>query len=341
MKRNWVNLLLKRSEVFTLLFIGLYFGLVFLINPLFTNLETVIRILFNGATLSLVTLGVSMVMITKNIDVSVGSLLGLAATLGGAVMNATHSLPLVFITTIGAGVLGGIVNGIGVAYWGVTSIVMTLGTMAVFRGLLITYTGGKWIQTIPEFYMNLPQIKFLGIYFVVWIVIVTVLVLWFLTVKTRFGKYFYAVGNHYEGAKLQGIAVRRVIVLAYAFCGLLTGSAALIYIAQIGAVPNMAGVGLETQAIAAAVIGGISLNGGKGSMTGALLGSILLQTVNYSLGYLKVPGYWNNAISGFMLLSIIVGSSLLQQYMTNDARKAGCRPNKTMLLRRHHHENIP
>lgn len=321
MRKNWLNLFFKKAEILTLLFISIYFLLVYLINPNFTNLDTLIRILFNGSTLCLVTLGVSIVIITKNIDVSVGSLLGLAATLGGAAINNTNSIPLMVLITIGTGVLGGFLNGVGVAYWGVSSIIMTLGTMAVFRGLLITYTGGKWIQTIPEFYMNLSRINLLGVNLIIWIVIVMTLVLWLLSVKTRFGRYFYAVGNNYEGAKLQGIAVRPIVVLAYSFGGLLTGIAALVYISQIGAVPNMAGIGLETQAIAAAVIGGISLNGGKGSIIGALLGGILLQTINYSLVYLKVPGYWNNAISGFMLLSIIIASSLFQQYMIGNNRK--------------------
>ncbi len=322
MKNNWINALFKKSEVLTLIFIGLYFLLIFLINRSFTNLDTLIRILFNGSTLCLVTLGVSMVIITKNIDVSVGSLLGLAATFGGAVINVTGSIPLLLLTTIGTGILGGLFNGIGVAYFGVTSIIMTLGTMAVFRGLLVTFTGGKWIQTIPDFYMKLSHHTIFGLNLMIWIVIIVAAILWVIMCKTHFGRYFYAVGDNCAGANLQGIPVKTFIVMSYVICGLLTGIAASIYISQMGAVPNTTGLGLETQAIAAAVIGGISLNGGKGNIIGALLGGILLQTINYSLIYLKVPGYWNNAISGFMLLAIIVASSLVQQNASRNKKKA-------------------
>jgi len=269
-----------------------------------------------------ITIGISAVIITKNIDVSVGSLMGLSATVGGTVLNQTNNATLAVISAIVVGVLGGIFNGIGVAYLGVTAIIMTLGTMAIFRGLLIIFTGGAWIQNVPEFFTNFSRMKFLGLDLSIYIFFIVLIALWWFFAKTKIGRYFYAVGNNIEGAKLQGISVKPTVVFSFAISGLMAGIAAVFYISQIGAVPNQAGNGLETQAIAAAVIGGISLTGGKGNVIGAFLGAVLLQTINYSLVYLKVPGYWNNAISGFLLLFIIVFSTLLQKYIKREREKA-------------------
>lgn len=311
---RWLSLVLRRPAILVFLVMLVYTGLIGAINPAFFSLDTVFRIVFNGVVLALVTTGISVVIITRNIDVSVGSLLGLAATLGGAVLNATNSALQAIAVSLVVGVAGGVFNGVGVAYLGVSPIIMTLGAMAVYRGLLIMYTGGQWIQTVPEFYVNFSRAKFLGLNASIWLVIVFLAAVSVLLSRTRLGRYFYAVGNNAQGANLQGISVRPVTVAAYAMCGFLAGVASLVYVSQIGAVPNMAGDGLETQAIAAAVIGGVSLSGGKGDVVGAALGAILLQTISYSLVYLKVPGYWNNAISGTMLLSVIVFSSVMNHW---------------------------
>lgn len=316
-----MNLFVKRQEIFTLLIIFVYFFSISAVNQDFFQIDTLIRILFNGTMLFVMTMGISAVIITKNIDVSIGSLMGLAATIGGTVLNQTGNAFLGIGAALLVGLAGGIFNGIGVAYLGVTAIIMTLGTMAIFRGLLIMFTGGKWIQNVPSFFTDFSKVRFLGIQGSIWIVIIVLVALWLFFSKTTKGRYFYAVGNNNEGARMQGINVKLITVSAFAISGLMAGLAGVLYIAQIGAVPNLAGNGMETQAIAAAVIGGVSLTGGSGNYLGALLGAILLQTINYSLVYLKVPGYWNNAISGFLLLAIIVVASLIQKYMKREREK--------------------
>lgn len=320
--KNWITVITKRYEMVILALLVVYFLIISAINPSFFSGNTVVRIAYNAAQLILVTLGVSIVIITRNIDVSVGSLVGLAATLGGAAVNATMSTPMLLLVTLCTGLIGGLVNGIGIAYFGVSSIIMTLGTMAIFRGLLIMYTGGRWIQTIPAFYIQGSRAPFLGLPLPIWISLAVLVILYFVFSRVRFGRLFYAVGNNAEGANLQGMPVKKILVMAYVICGLLAGGAAAIYIGQLGAVPNTVGIGLETQAIAAAVIGGVSLAGGKGTVIGAFIGALLMQTVNYSLVFLKVPGYWNDAISGFMLLAIIVFSALFSKYVQRQKESA-------------------
>jgi AI-2 transport system permease protein len=322
MKKRLTNLILKRPEVLTITIIILYFLVMGVINPAFLALDTLVRILFNGTMLFLITMGIAGVLVTKNIDASVGSLLGLAATFGATyLLTPNPSIVVFLIITLGTGLAGGLFNGLGVAYGGVPSIIMTLGTMAMFRGILTLYTGGSWIDTVPEWYLNFSRAKFLGLFFPIWVMLLFLVVLWFFYTKIKWGRYLYATGNSSEGSRLQGVPVKAVVLSAFAVSGLFAGMGALIFISQIGTIPTQAGIGLEIQAIAAAVIGGISLMGGTGNIQGAALGAMLLETIKYSLVYFKVPGYWNDVISGFLLLSIVVLTSRIQILLRREKEK--------------------
>jgi AI-2 transport system permease protein len=322
MKRKLTNLILKRPEVLTITIILIYFLGTGLINPAFLALDTLVRILFNGAMLFLVTMGIAGVLITRNIDASVGSLLGLAATFGATyLLTPNPSIVVFLLITLGTGLAGGVFNGIGIAYAGVPSIIMTLGTMAMFRGILTLYTGGSWIDTVPEWYLNFSRTEVLGLFYPIWLMLIFLVILWFFYNKVTWGRYLYATGNSTEGARLQGVPVKKVILSAFAISGLFSGFGALIFISQIGTIPTQAGIGMEIQAIAAAVIGGISLMGGAGNIQGAALGAMLLETIKYSLVYFKVPGYWNNVISGFLLLLIVVLTSRIQIFLRREKER--------------------
>jgi AI-2 transport system permease protein len=322
MKQKLINLILRRPELLTVVIIVLYYLGIGIVNPQFIAMDTFVRILYNGTMLILVTAGVSAVIITKNIDASIGSLLGLAATFGGSYLNtADPSLFIFIMITVGTGLLGGLFNGVGVAYCGVPSIIMTLGTLALFRGLLALYTGGSWIDTVPEWFLNFSRIPVLGLYYPTWITLILLGVLILFFGRFRWGRYIYATGNSLDGSLLQGIPVKRTVLLAFSLSGVMTGIAALIFTSQIGTIPTQAGVGMEIKAIAAAVIGGISLMGGTGSIVGAALGAVLLETISYSLVFFRVPGYWNNFISGFLLLVIVVANSRIEIYLRNEKER--------------------
>ncbi len=322
MKKTLINLIQKKPELLTITIIISYFCGMGIINPAFLAVDTLMRILFNGTILLIVTMGIAGVLITRNIDASVGSLLGLAATFGGTyLLTPNPSVGTFLIITLGTGLLGGLFNGIGVAYGGVPSIIMTLGTMAMFRGILTLYTGGSWIDTVPEWYLNFSRTKTLGLYHPIWVSLLSLILLWLFYTKFRWGRYLYATGSNEEGARLQGVPVKLVILSAFALSGLFSGVGALIFISQIGTIPTQVGIGLEIQAIAAAVIGGISLMGGSGHIQGAALGALLLETIKYSLVYFKVPGYWNNVISGFLLLLIVVMTSRIQILLAKEKER--------------------
>jgi AI-2 transport system permease protein len=322
MKQRLTNLILKKPEFLTIAIIALYFLCMGMINPRFIAVDTFVRILYNGTMLILVTAGVSSVIITKNIDVSVGSLLGLSATFGASYLNSADPSLLIFVLiTLGTGVLGGLFNGIGVAYGGVPSIIMTLGTLALFRGLLALYTGGSWIDTVPEWFLNFSRVPVLGLYYPTWITLMLLAALILFFTRFKWGRYIYATGNSLDGAILQGIPVKKTVLLGFGLSGVMTGTAALVFISQIGTIPTQAGFGMETKAIAAAVIGGISLMGGTGNIIGAALGALLLETISYSLVFFRLPGFWNNFISGFLLLIIVVATSRIQIYLRNEKER--------------------
>jgi AI-2 transport system permease protein len=322
MKQKLTNLILKKPEFLTIAIIVLYFLCMGMINPRFIAVDTFVRILYNGTMLILVTAGVSSVIITKNIDVSVGSLLGLSATFGASYLNSADPSLLIFVLiTLGTGVVGGLFNGIGVAYGGVPSIIMTLGTLALFRGLLALYTGGSWIDTVPEWFLNFSRVPVLGLYYPTWITLMLLAALVLFFNRFKWGRFIYATGNSLDGAILQGIPVKKTVLLGFGLSGIMTGTAALVFISQIGTIPTQAGFGMETKAIAAAVIGGISLMGGTGNIIGAALGALLLETISYSLVFFRVPGFWNNFISGFLLLIIVVATSRIQIYLRNEKER--------------------
>ncbi len=322
MKRQLTNLILKQPEVLTITIIVVYFLGMGAMNPAFLALDTFIRILFNGTMLFLVTMGIAGVLITRNIDASVGSLLGLSATFGATyLLTPNPSISVFLFITLGTGVLGGLFNGIGVAYGGVPSIIMTLGTLAMFRGILTLYTGGSWIDTVPEWYLNFSRTKVLGLFYPIWLMLIFLGILWLFYNKCVWGRFLYATGNSMEGARLQGVPVKKVVLSAFVISGFFSGVGALIFISQIGTIPTQAGIGMEIQAIAAAVIGGISLMGGVGNIQGAALGALLLETIKYSLVYFKVPGYWNNVISGFLLLFIVVLTSRIQIFLRREKER--------------------
>ena len=256
--------------------------------------------------------------------------MGLSAAVCGVLLTSGYNAWIVILAVLLVGTIVGFVNGIGVAYFKVPSIIMTLGMLGIIRGIMLLYTEGMWIQDIPNFYKKLSGLKMLGISLPVWVTIALLLIAHFYLTRTKFGRYFYAVGDNEQGARSVGLPVEKVKVLAFVFSGISASIAGLVFVMNIGFVPNVTGSGMELQVIAAAVLGGVSLTGGLGSVIGAGLGAIFFTVINSSLVYLKIPAYWNDAISGLLLLLIVVGDSKFQKYLIYHSFRMKKRMNKNM-----------
>ena len=319
--KNLLVRLAKAREVTVIIFIVFLFLFVGTVNPIFVQQSNIALTLQNSVMYILLAMGISFVLITKEIDVSIGATLGLSAAVGATMLRDGKSLGMVIFSAVLVGVVVGLFNGFGVVKLKIPSIVMTLGTNGLIRGLMILYTKGAWIENLPDFFKKASQGKILGIngYLLMTLILMVILSAYIKFAKK--GKYFAAIGDNAEGANLIGIQVNFYKILAFVIAGVFASLAGLVYTSQVGFVANVAGSGLEMVTIAAAVLGGVSLNGGIGTVFGAALGALLMTSINSALVFLKIPAFWNNTISGLLLVIIVTSDALINRYLKKKAKQ--------------------
>lgn len=309
--------ILKRRELLVLALLAAMILSVSAVNPAVLRPITLINIVNSSLFLILISIGQMFVVLTRGIDVSVGAIAGLSAVIFGMALNAGLPLPVAMLCALLTGLACGCVNAAGVVFVGVPPIIMTLGTLGAFRGLMRVLTGGSWIESIPQSIKTLAVTRYLSVPLMVWAVIALVILAAILLSRIKSVRNFYAVGDNREGAYLLGINVQMTQFTAYALAGLFSGAAAIVFTGQIGFVPMQTGSGQELKAIAAVVLGGVSLMGGTGSIWSAVIGAIFLTAVDSMMIFLKVPGSWNNAVAGCVLLAIVVFDYLIRRAVRN------------------------
>ena len=309
--------ILKSREFLVLVLLVAMILAVATVNKAVLRPMTLINIVNSSLFLMLLAIGQMFVVLTRGIDVSVGAIAGLAAVIFGFALNAGIPLPLSMILALLTGLAGGMVNGVGVAWVGIPPIIMTLGTLGAYRGLMRVLTGGSWIESIPQNIKSFAVTRYLSVPLMVWAMVVVVIVVALLLWKLKPARYFYAVGDNYDGAYLLGINVKMTRFWAFALSGFFAGAAAIVFVGQIGFVPMQTGNGQELKAIAAVVLGGVSLMGGTGSIWSAVIGALFLTAVDSMMIFLEVPGSWNNAVAGFVLLAVVVFDFLIRRAVRN------------------------
>jgi len=302
---NW-RIIFRRREILVLTILIILIVVIGLINPSFLQKKSLLSVVNSSLILILISLGETFVILTRGIDVSVGASLGISAVILGTVLTNGGSLPLAIMAAIVTGIIAGTINGIGVAYLKIPPIIMTLGTLGVYRGLMRVITEGSWIENIPQNIKSLASLEFLGIRVLIIFTFVLVLIVAVITDRIRQSRYFYAVGDNEEGAYILGVPVRMTIFISYVIAGFFAGLASIVFVAQIAFVPMQAGQGLELRAIAACVLGGVALSGGVGSPYASLLGGLFLTVIDSVMVYLKVEAHWNNAVAGSILLLVVL-----------------------------------
>lgn len=296
----------QNREVSVVIIIAFLFLGMGLINESYTSLRTVSQIFNSSLILILVAIGSAFVIITKGIDVSVGSILGLSAITLGILLNSGTPLPAAILLTLIVGVLAGAFNGLLITLLGIPPIVATLGTLGLYRGTALIITSGSWIETLPASIKRLASVYYFGITLYGWITLAVLVSTYLFLKHTSWGRYFYATGSNVDGARLIGIPTRLVSFSAYTINGFLAATAGIVFTSQIGFIPTQAGTGLELRAIGACVIGGVSLLGGAGSGLGAMLGAFFLTAIDSALVFLRFPAYWNDIIVGSILLAVLI-----------------------------------
>ena len=315
--------IVKQRETVSILFILGLFLLVGIMNPKFIELSNIFQIINNSAVYGIVAIGMSFVLFTGEIDVSIGATVGLVAAVTGKLLNGNSNIPTVFIVSIILGITIGTLNAIGVVVFKIPSIIMTLGMMGIIRGIQYIYTNGQWLQDFPNEFLKLSQLKISGTISYIFISAFMIsLMLHLFTKKTMVGKSFKAVGDNLEGARLIGISVSRIKFLSYLICGVFAAIGGILYASRIGFVTPIDGTGYEMTAIAACVIGGIALEGGQGTTFGALIGSLLMTSISSILVFLNFPSTFNNTITGGILIAIVVFGAISNERMSEKLRKA-------------------
>ena len=312
--------LLKNRELSAFLAIVVLFAGLVTLNPAYFSLQTLGMIFASSQILCLLALGATLVMLTRNIDVSVGSTVGLSAIAVGVALNSGYGLMTAIAFALAIGALAGAFNGLLVVGLRIPAIVATLGTLGLYRGVMLLWTGGKWIEGLPNSLKALSEPAFIGISPLGWLVLALLLVGGGILSRTAVGRDFYAVGDNLAAARQLGVAVNRTRMLAFTLNGMLAACAGIVFAAQIGFVPNQTGSGLEMKAIAACVLGGISLLGGTGTLLGAFLGAFFLTQIDTVLVLFRLPAWWNDFIAGLVLLGVLVLDGRLRQALARHQR---------------------
>lgn len=279
-------------------------------NPRFLTTQSVKDLLLNATIVMILATGQAVVLITRNVDLSVGSILGLSGFLTGTLFATFPGIPivLVFLAGVATGVILGAVNGLLVTSAGVPALVITLGTLYIYRGLNNAWAGGKeyFSGDRPDAFGNLSVDTIFGFPIITLIALAVLAVVAVVLAATRGGRDLYAIGSDPDAAKLFGIPIKRRVVTAFVLNGALAGLAGVLYASRFSSVGATTGTGLELDVIAAAVVGGVAIFGGSGTVVGAAIGALLLTTITSSLTALRVDKFWQQAVVGALILSAII-----------------------------------
>ena len=308
---RWFNTVVRSREMSILLVLVVVVTAATIKTPSFLFSANSWRdLLLTPSILLLLAAGQAVVIITRNVDLSVGSVLAFTAYLTGRLFIDHPGIPIVAVALIGllAGALLGLVNGLLVAIGKVPALVITLGTMYIYRGIVLTWAGSDRINAsdLPESFLKLGTQTILSIPVLFLVAAVVVCIVGYYLHSHRGGRELYAIGSDPDAAVLYGLKVRRRVLSAFVLSGALAGLAGVVYTARYGTVSSGAGTGIELEAVAAVVIGGVAIFGGSGTVWGAAIGAMLLVTIDRALPILGIPDFWQRAVVGGLILSAIV-----------------------------------
>jgi rhamnose transport system permease protein len=293
-------------------------------SPNFLSPQSLRDLMLGAAILVVLAVGQTVVIISRNIDLSVGAVLGLVAFATGKLLSSAPGTPTVVAVLVGVGLgaVCGVVNGVLVAAARVPALVITLGTLYAFRGIDHSWARGEQINAsdMPRSFLDLGTWTVLGVPVLALIALAVMLAVGFYLRNYRSGRELYAIGSEPAAARLSGIPVGRRVFTSFVVCGALAGLAGVLYAARFGTIDATVGTGIELQVVAAAVVGGVAIFGGSGSVYGAALGALLLTTIGSSLAVLRINPFWQQAVVGGLILAAIGLDRLLAVRAANRLR---------------------
>jgi rhamnose transport system permease protein len=323
-----VELFVKFREAGIVLIIVVLIALVSLRNPAFLTADNFRDILLNISILVIVALAQAMIIITRGIDLSVSSMIGLTAMMVAFTIAAFPGLPplLALLLGMALGSALGSLNGLIIAGGGVPPIIATLGTLSIYRGLIFLYSGTKATinaSELPPSFRQLAKGTPLGAPNLILFAIVVAVAVYYFLRFTRTGRDIYTVGSNPDAARFAGIRTQRIIFLVYVISGLLCGLAGVLWVSRFESAQTNTALGFELQTVAAPVVGGVNIFGGSGSVLGVILGALLLGIINNALTLVQISPFWQLAAQGLLiLLAVVVDSAISRRMRRITARKS-------------------
>jgi rhamnose transport system permease protein len=323
--RRLVDFVLRARTFGIIAVLALVVLITSIIEPRFIGGSNIRFILSNTTLYALVAIGETLVVLTRNVDLSVGSVVGLSAYVSANQFQAHHGISIVVVVLVGlgVGVACGLVTGAITAVGRVPSLVVTLAMLYIIRGVDTIIVGSKQVvaNSLPSGFINIFHDTVLGIPDLAWATAIAVAIAAYYLRWYRSGRDLYAIGSDPAAARLAGIPIAKRVFAAFVISGAIAGLGGVVWAMQYNTVDVNAGQGLELQVIAAVVVGGVAIFGGSGSVVGAALGALLLQTISSSLNVLGVPSLWTEAIAGFLLLVAITIDRGIQLRLTAALRR--------------------
>ena len=320
---------LRRREIPVAAALAVLVLVTYAANPLFLSPQGVKDLLLNATIMIILAVGQSMVIITRNVDLSVGSILGLVAFLTGSLFAQVDGIPIpvVFLAGILLGGLLGAINGLLVTVAHVPALVVTLGTLYVYRGINNAWAGGTqyFAGDRPDAFGALAVDTVLGFPVITLLALAVVVIIAVYLSGARAGRDLYAIGSDPDAAGLFGIPVTRRVMLAFVANGLLAGLAGVLYAARFNSVGATTGTGMELDVVAAAVVGGVAIFGGSGTVAGAAIGAVLLTTITSALTAVRVDKFWQQAVVGILIIAAILIDRIASARTTRKLRLSEAR----------------
>lgn len=276
------------------------------VSPAFMTLSNITNVFTQVSTNAIIAVGMTFVILTGGIDLSVGSTVAISGAFAASIIKSTNN---VFLAVLAAGIVGiviGLINGLLISKGKLQAFIATLATMTIFRGATLVFTNGTPISKLPENFVNIGNGKLGFIPIPVIITVIVLVIAIYVLTQTRFGRYLYALGGNEDSARLSGINTTKIKTLVYVISGFASSIAGVIIASRIGSASPNAGTGFELDAIAAVVIGGTSLAGGEGRITGTLIGALIIGVLNNGLNLMNVSPFYQSIVKGLVILIAVL-----------------------------------
>ncbi len=314
-KTTWTKTktVLKTQELLVSLFILGVFIVMTILSPKFLTKANMHALLLSVSQNFIVAIGMTLLLISGGFDLSVGSVLGFGGVITGIFLNS--GIPIVFSIIMGlaACMFFGWINGLFIVKMEINPLITTLGMLSVVRGIIFIFTRGQSVPNLPDPFTKIGQGSLWGVQNPILIMLILLIIFEILIRKSTFFRQYYYIGENEKSAKLAGMNSEALKSLGYIISGALAGSAGIILASRAGGAMSLAGVGIELRVVTAVVIGGASLAGGKGSILGSFLGTLLIAIVINGFNILGATVYWLNVILGIILLAVVIMDSLRKE----------------------------